>query len=617
MKIILNKLIRQDIEQMEKYIPVSSINDLRKLFKNPIKLDAGENPFGASKKVKISLKNISLINFYPDPEYKEIRSCISDYTSMPIDNVIIGNGSDEIIDLLLRLILNEGDEIINCPPTFGMYVVSTELNKGKVVSVPRNSNYSVNIPKILKSITNKTKAIIICSPNNPTGNITNNNNIEVLLKTKKLIIVDEAYFEFCNKTCIRLIKKYNNLVILRTFSKWAGIAGLRIGYGIMDKFLTEQIMKIKPPYNVNRAAEVTAIAALNDLKSYIKIINKINEEKKEMIYKLKKLPYLTAYNTDTNFLYLKIKNNFAKLKEFLGINEIIVRYYESKLTGNAIRLTIGTPKQNIRILNYFQKFNSSLSEFDSVIFDMDGVLVDVSNSYRQAIKNTVEYVLKNAYQINLVVKPQDIESIKKIPGFNNDWDLSYELIRLLSNKTSKNDFKKYINKINRNDKDYKKIKKIFQSYYLGEKLYWEIYKEMPPLNIKNGLINNESSLIQKEILENIYQNYKIGVATSRPRFEAIYTLKKLGITPNFILEKNIVAQEDTQNEKPAPDPLLETKKRLNKINPVYVGDSINDILAAKSANMKCIFIGKNKLADFEIPNVNKIGKLLCYNYFNK
>ncbi len=260
-------MIRKDIVAMSAYIPVASLWDLGNKFKQKpeeiIKLDAGENQFGYSPSVTEALKT-GLFNFYPDPEYKELRQALSDYVNVPINNIIVGSGSDELLDLLFRLILNEGDKVINCPPTFGMYAVAVQLNKGRLVSVPRKNDFSLDIPKIKKIINKKVKIIVVCTPNNPTGTVTDQKEIVELLETGKLVIVDEAYFEFSNRTAIPLIKKYPNLIVLRTLSKWAGLAGLRLGYGLMNSFFVEQLFKIKPPYNVNLAACAAGIATLTD-----------------------------------------------------------------------------------------------------------------------------------------------------------------------------------------------------------------------------------------------------------------------------------------------------------------------------------------------------------------
>lgn len=608
----LNTIIRKDIAEMEEYIPVASLWDLAGKYKqNPqdvIKLDTGENQLGFSPKVLEALNAKGLFNFYPDPEYKELRQALADYTGTAVENIMVGSGSDELLDILFRLVLEDGDQVINCPPTFGMYPVLTKLNKGQIISVPRKEDYSLDVEGIKKALDERVKVIVICSPNNPTGTVTPEKDIVNLLATKKLVIVDEAYFEFSGKTAVSLVEKYPNLIVLRTLSKWAGLAGLRLGYGIMDPFFVQQLLKTKPPYNVNLAASIAGVVALQDKKWSKKTISTIIRERERLKKVLDKMASLNVSPSEANLLFVKVNSNFDKLKDFLEKKKIIVRYYEAY---QAVRLSVGTRNQNDIVLAAFKEF--STKQYDSVIFDMDGVLVDVANSYRLAIKKTVETVLANQYDKNVTVMMSDIDAMKRIPGFNNDWDLSYALIKLLARGIEQGDFSRTTIALDwqtKNSTEYQSIKDIFQSYYLGEKLFIKIYKRKPPVSTSQGLIANETLLLDLSILQSLSKVYRLGIATSRPRFEALFALKNLGITPDFIDEDNIIAQEDSPREKPFPDPLLLAQKRLQSKSPVYIGDSINDLLAASKAGMPCIFVGTNQEADFQVTVTNQIKDIL-------
>jgi histidinol-phosphate aminotransferase len=607
----LNTIIRKDIAEMEAYKPVASLWDLsNKYDQEPsevIKLDAGENQLGFSPKVLKALAG-GLFNFYPDPEYKELRQALAKYSGVSADMVMVGSGSDELLDLLFRLILNEGDKVLNCPPTFGMYPVLTKLNKGRLVDVPRKADFSLDITRIKQAIDEQVKIIVVCSPNNPTGTVSRETEIVSLLKTGKLVIVDEAYFEFSGKTVVSLVAKYPNLIVLRTLSKWAGLAGLRLGYGIMDSFFVQQLFKIKPPYNVNLAASIAGVAALQDKQWNKDTIDAIVSERKRLETELNDLPCLTIYPSEANLLFIKVSKGFEMLKRFLENEKIAVRYYDSY---KAVRLSIGTPEQNNRVLKVMQKF--ALVQYDSVIFDMDGVLVNVSQSYRQAIKKTVEYMLEKECGLKAIISSQDIDELKKIPGFNNDWDLSFALIQLVSQGVKQADFGKTASALDitvKQSEKYQQVKDIFQSYYLGKKLFLDIYKEKAPINFDPGLISNEILLLDLTILRSLSEKYKLGVATSRPRFEALFALRNLGISPAIISEQNVIALEDAPREKPFPDPLLAAQKLLKSKSPVYVGDSVNDVLAAQQANMPCIFVGNDSKADFEVQNTNQIKEVL-------
>lgn len=352
----LTQYIRSDLENTQSYSPGESAWDLAKRFnvsvENLIKLNANENPYGPSPRARKAIKEMMNLNYYPNGIYKKLRQSLSEYTDTKPENIIVGSGSDEIIDLLLKLILSEGDSIITTPPSFSMYEIYAKLYKGNVISVPRKSDFSINVYAIKKVFTKKVKAIFICNPNNPTGTITTLKEIEELLQFETLIIVDEAYFEFSNKTAIKLLKKYPNLIILRTFSKWAGLAGLRIGYGIMNPFFAEKLMGIKSPFNVNLLASVAAIATLEDLSFAKKSIQKIIKEKERMCKELSEMSFLKIYPSFGNFLFLQLKNKqYKKLKNVFEKNKIALRFFE---TG--VRITIGTPKQNNTVLKTLQEF---------------------------------------------------------------------------------------------------------------------------------------------------------------------------------------------------------------------------------------------------------------------
>lgn len=362
-KINITKYIRKDIAGMDKYIPVASLWDISQQYnqkpEDVCKLDAGENQFGYAPEIRKTLQNSAYYNFYPDPEYKELRKAIAKYTQTDSKNIFVGSGSDEVLDLLFRLLLEEGDKVITCPPTFGMYSVLIKLNKGIVVSIPRNSDYSLNIPAIKNAVDAKVKAIIICTPNNPTGTVSCKNEIIDLLKTNVLVMVDEAYFEFYGISIIPLIKTYKNLIVLRTFSKWAGLAGLRLGYGVMDPYFVDQLFKIKPPYNVNLAACFAGITALQNVGYSKTIIRVIKNERDKMIKELNNIPYLRTYPSNSNALFIKVTTNLVRIKKYLEKKKIFVRYYDSAATGPAIRISIGRPEQNIKITDALQIYEKT------------------------------------------------------------------------------------------------------------------------------------------------------------------------------------------------------------------------------------------------------------------
>jgi histidinol-phosphate aminotransferase len=303
-------------------------------------------------------------------------------------------GSDELIDLILRLFLKPGDEVINCPPTFGMYPFSTDVCGGRVVDVPRSEDFALNMAGIKKALTKKTKVIFIASPNNPTGNITNEKEIMELVDTGKIIVVDEAYFEFSNVTVANLVPSSPNLIVLRTFSKWAGLAGLRIGYGFFPVEIADYLMKIKQPYNANAAAQAAVLASLADIE-YLRLnVMKIVMERQRLIGKLKELDWIRPYPSQANFILCSLSyrpepsapchsegapissgrpKNLApgKLREESNAKEIwqqlrkkgiFVRYFDTPGLKDCLRISVGRPEDTDALIEALRTLSVIASE---------------------------------------------------------------------------------------------------------------------------------------------------------------------------------------------------------------------------------------------------------------
>jgi histidinol-phosphate aminotransferase len=265
----IRKLMRPEIKALAGYIPIEPPDILSQRSdiapKSIIKLDGNENPYGCSDKVRKALATYINYHIYPDPEQRELRKALEVYTGFKLGNILAGAGSDELIDLVLRLLIEPGNKVINSPPTFGMYKFCTEICGGEIVNIPRKQDFSIDVTAVKEAIDEKTKAIFIASPNNPSANLTTESEIRDLLNSSILVVVDEAYAEFSGTTVSNLVPEYSNLIVLRTFSKWAGLAGLRIGYGIFPEHLIPYLIKIKQPYNINAAAQIAAIESLKDV----------------------------------------------------------------------------------------------------------------------------------------------------------------------------------------------------------------------------------------------------------------------------------------------------------------------------------------------------------------
>ncbi len=311
-----------------------------------IRLNGNENPYGPSPKVAAALGDYQNYNYYPDPGQRNLRRVLSGYLGVEQEHIVAGNGSDEMIDLLLRMYVGIGDNVIIPSPTFGMYSFSAGICGGEAISVERGENFEIDLEAMKSAINNKSKIIFLTSPNNPTGNIVPEAQTRAMLDTGLLVVMDEAYFEFCGETAIPLLSEYPNLVVLRTFSKWAGLAGLRIGVGAMDSDLAATMMAMKPPYNVNLAAEVALTTSLEDTPGLLERVKQIVTERDRMMDQLKQVPNLTPWPSQANFILCQVPDGRGKeIFEGLCSRGIFLRYWSSGRLKNFIRTSIGLPHE--------------------------------------------------------------------------------------------------------------------------------------------------------------------------------------------------------------------------------------------------------------------------------
>ncbi len=356
-------MIRSELMKMKGYTPLDPVDRLGEEANLPpdklIKLDGNENPYGCSPRVQAALGKLSIYNLYPDPEQKELRNLLSGYAGVGAEHIVMGAGSDELIDNILRVFLMPGDKVINCPPTFGMYQFSTEVCGGSVVNVRRRKDFDLDIPEIKRALDKYTRVIFIAAPNNPTGNPVRPSEVLELLKSNIMVVVDEAYFEFNRVTLAKQVPKNSNLIVLRTFSKWAGLAGLRVGYGIFPKDIAALIMKIKQPYNINIAAQVAATESLKDLTYLWGTVDALIKERTRLMAELKKLDWLTPYPSKANFILCRLADqNARELNHWLRAKGIFLRYFDTPLLQDCIRITVGKPEQMDAVLAALKEFHA-------------------------------------------------------------------------------------------------------------------------------------------------------------------------------------------------------------------------------------------------------------------
>lgn len=303
-------------------------------------LDANENPFGKK-------------NRYPDPHQRTLKKTLSESRAIPVENICIGNGSDEIIDLVYRIFCEpKKDSVIVCPPTYGMYEVSANINEVNVIRVPLTSGFELNIDEILSR---DAKCLFICSPNNPTGNRLK--NVDILLNEfNGIIVLDEAYIDFSEEPgFINRLSEFPNLIIMQTFSKAWALASARVGIAYASEDIIKLMDKTKPPYNVSKFNQEEALKSLLKPAKFQQRLAVILEQRELIIREFELLPVIQrTYPTDANFVLIKVKNA-DRLYNYLVSKKVIIRNRNSVVT-NCIRITIGTPKENTALLKALKDY---------------------------------------------------------------------------------------------------------------------------------------------------------------------------------------------------------------------------------------------------------------------
>jgi histidinol-phosphate aminotransferase len=345
----LNKLIRENIKTLKPY------SSARHEFtgKASVFLDANENAYGSPVSENY--------NRYPDPLQWQLKFQLAKIKGVPAENIFIGNGSDEVIDLAYRIFCEpKKDNVIICPPTYGMYQVSANINDVAINKVNLTSNFELDVEGILTATDENTKLLFICSPNNPTGNNMRRTDVELLLNNfPGIIIIDEAYINFSKqKTFIQELTEYPNLIVMQTLSKAWGLAALRLGLAFASMDIIDIFNKVKPPYNINEASQQIAIDALQETQMVNKWIKETVFEKETLAAALVQLPFVKkVFPTDANFILVRV-TDADQLYQYLAGNEIVVRNRTNEAgCKNCLRITVGTPIENQNLLSTLKKYN--------------------------------------------------------------------------------------------------------------------------------------------------------------------------------------------------------------------------------------------------------------------
>jgi histidinol-phosphate aminotransferase len=315
-----------------------------------VKLDGNENPYGPSPLALAAIAECKGYNIYPDPGQTRLREALSEHIGLEPERILAGAGSDELIDLLTRLFVAPGEAILNFPPTFGMYAFSAEVQGAGVINLPRKADFSLPLEKLDEQASNA-QLIFAVSPNNPSGTPLSRGELEALLATDKPVVVDEAYAEFAGESYLPLVPRYPNLIVLRTLSKWAGLAGLRLGYLAASPELVELMLKAKQPYSISVAAEVAALASLQDREWLMTNVGKIVRERERLKAELSRIDGFEVVPSTANFLLCKLTGwDARRLTDSLAARGIILRYFDTPLLRNYVRVSVGKPEHTDKLI---------------------------------------------------------------------------------------------------------------------------------------------------------------------------------------------------------------------------------------------------------------------------
>lgn len=501
-----------------------------------LKLDSNESDFGPSPKVLEALQNVELRDIQYYPYYGELLQKLADFHKVNIDNIILTCGGDEAIRAILDTFLEFDSTVLTVAPSFVMPKIYSRITGMNYLEIPYTKKWIFPKEEFIKNI-DKTDFIHLTTPNSPTGEVIAPDVIKKIVDkaNNKVVLIDETYANFSGITNIDLLKKYNNVFIVRSFSKDFALAGLRLGYIIAAPEHIKDLRKYLSPYNVSNLTVKAGLAALDDIK-YIETVKTELEESKELLTKgLEKLG-ATVYPSKTNFLCVDFGSKAEFVYNKLLQNKIKVKYYNSTpLLENSFR--IGIPK-----IENTKRLLEALKIKPTIAFDMDGVMVDASKSYRVAVQQTFKHFTGKE------IATTDISAAKKLGGLNNDWDLTQHLLR-------KNGF----------EIDYQNIVDIFQKFY-------------------EKLADSEDLLVNKNFLETLSEDYNLVIFTGRLQNEASFTLDKHDITKYF---NPIITLEDVGMEHQKPDTrgieLIKQKIITDKI--YYLGDTVDDMICAANASV--------------------------------
>lgn len=361
----LEGALRPSLRGMRGYRPVAPPEEVAAQYGVPlgriVKLDANENPYGPSPRAQEALGRLARAHRYPDPDQRAIRAALGARHGIDPDCIVAGAGSDEIIDLLFRTFVGPGERVVIASPTFGMYAFDGELQGAEVVDVPLRDDWSVDAERLVEASASA-RLVCIPSPNNPTGGLLPRDVAERVADSGALLVVDEAYIEFSHaESLASLAASGRPVVVLRTFSKWGGLAGLRIGYGVMPRAIAQTLMLVKQPYGVNVAAEAAALASLEDVALLDERACILAGERDRMAELLAATGWIEPTPSEANFVLCRLlRSDGAAVREALRRRGIFVRTFDHPRLTRHMRISAGRPEDTERLLAALREIEGTL-----------------------------------------------------------------------------------------------------------------------------------------------------------------------------------------------------------------------------------------------------------------
>ncbi len=534
-----------------------------------LRLDFNENLLGPSPKVIEAIRSLEKDEIATYPSYEEAYQVLAKFVELKPEELLLTSGIDDALRLVFEVLVMQGDCVLYMVPTFSMYRFYAQLKGARICEVELGKDFQIQSYDLVRKVTaEKPKLLIIADPNNPTGtSISNPRRLleEINLKSPEtLIVIDEAYGEFGPNSYAKLVGQISNLIVLKTFSKAFGLAGLRIGFLAGDPEIVSLLKLASPPYNVNSVAIAAMKAVIKDFRDVEKYVQEVREMRCFIREYLNKIGF-KAYHSEANFVLV----NFGTVNKWvvnrLKESGILIRdrSIDPCLDGFS-RITIGSKEA----MEHFKETLNHILEEPILLFDMDGVLIDVSNSYDQTIKFVVEELTGEE------LDRTEILNLRKVPGYNNDWKVAQKLIAKRGIEVS-----------------FEMVKDCFQQAYLNNP----------------GFRKYEKPLISREDLNRLQKRFRLGIVTGRPKNEALWTIERFG----YDMFHEVITLDDIKEDKPNPEGILLAMKRLKGKNGYYIGDTINDVIAAQRAGIVPILIGEERVEGILcLESINQLEVLL-------